>query len=138
MRYVVPAGRLLYTLIFLMSFSGHFTQRTIGYAASQGVPFAGFLVPASGVILFLGAVSILLGYYAKVGAWLIVLFLVPVTLTMHNFWAVADPAAAGIQRIMFMKNLSMLGAALMLTYFGAGPLSLDARSKAGTEPNSSA
>jgi putative oxidoreductase len=28
---------------------------------------------------------------------------------------------------MFMKNLSMLGAAILIAYFGAGPLSLDSR-----------
>jgi putative oxidoreductase len=46
---------------------------------------------------------------------------------MHAFWAVPDPIMAGIQQAMFMKNLSMLGGALLLTYFGAGPISLDAR-----------
>lgn len=136
MRYIVLAGRVLYTLIFLMSFYKHFTKQTIDYAASQGVPFAEFLVPASGAILVLGALSILIGYQARIGAWLIVLFLVPVTLTMHNFWAVADPAAAAIQRTMFLKNVSMLGAALMLTHLGAGPLSLDARAKGESESRS--
>jgi len=29
--------------------------------------------------------------------------------------------------IMFMKNISMLGGALLISQFGAGPLSLDAR-----------
>jgi putative oxidoreductase len=81
----------------------------------------------SGVIAVFGGVSILLGYYARVGAWLLVVFLVPVTLMMHNFWAVADPILKQSVEIMFMKNLSMLGAALMIAYFGSGPLSLDAR-----------
>jgi putative oxidoreductase len=67
-----------------------------------------------------------LGYRARLGAWLIVLFLVPVTLAMHNFWAVKDPMMAQMQMIMFMKNVSMLGGALLITQFGAGPLSLDA------------
>jgi putative oxidoreductase len=56
-----------------------------------------------------------------------VLFLVPVTLMMHRFWATTDPMMASIQQVMFMKNLSMLGGALLLTHFGAGPLSFDAR-----------
>jgi putative oxidoreductase len=66
-----------------------------------------------------------LGYHAKTGAWLLVLFLVPVTLAMHNFWDVPDPAAAQIQQIMFTKNLALLGCALFIAYFGSGPLSLD-------------
>jgi putative oxidoreductase len=68
-----------------------------------------------------------IGYRARMGAWLIVLFLVPVTLTMHAFWAVHDPQMAQLQQAMFMKNLSMLGGALLVAYFGAGPLSIDAR-----------
>ncbi len=125
MKYLVLLGRLFYSAIFLMAAPGHFSQKTIEYAAGHGVPLASIAVPASGVIAFLGALSILTGYKARIGAWLIVLFLVPVTLTMHNFWAVADPAAAGVQQIMFMKNLSMLGAAMLIAYFGSGPLSMD-------------
>jgi putative oxidoreductase len=34
-----------------------------------------------------------------------------------------------MQQIMFMKNLSMLGAALLITHFGSGPCSLDERAK---------
>jgi putative oxidoreductase len=46
---------------------------------------------------------------------------------MHNFWAVKDPMAQGIQMAMFLKNISMLGAALFFTQVGTGPLSLDSR-----------
>ena len=55
------------------------------------------------------------------------LFLVLVTPMMHKFWGVADPNMAQVQMIMFLKNVSMLGGALLITQFGAGPLSLDAR-----------
>ena len=84
-------------------------------------------VPAAGVISFLGAASILVGYRARLGAWLIVAFLAPVTVMMHNFWAITDPAQAMIQEVNFLKNTSMLGAALLIAYFGPGPFSLDAR-----------
>jgi putative oxidoreductase len=88
---------------------------------------ASLLVPFSGVLAFAGGLSILLGYRAKLGAWLIALFLVPVTLMMHNFWAVHDPMMAQIHMAMFMKNVSMLGGALLISQFGAGSFSLDAR-----------
>ena len=127
MRYLVLIGRVLYSGIFLMTILGHFSQGYIGYAAQQGVPAAGLLVPLSGIIAIAGGLSIALGYKAKIGAWLIVIFLVPVTFAMHNFWAVTDPTMRGIQLGMFMKNVSMLGAALLIAYFGSGPLSLDAR-----------
>ena len=124
---VVVLGRLLFALIFLMAGANHFNKQTIGYAASQGVPLAAIAVPLSGVLAIAGGLSILLGYRAKLGAWLIVLFLVPVSLMMHKFWTVTDPMMAQIQMILFMKNISMLGGALLISHFGAGPLSLDAR-----------
>jgi putative oxidoreductase len=125
-RAVVVLGRLLFALIFLMAGANHFNKQTIGYAASQGVPLASIAVPLAGVLAIAGGLSILLGYRAKLGAWLIVLFLVPVTFMMHKFWTVQDPIMAQIQMIMFMKNISMLGGALLISQFGAGPFSLDA------------
>ncbi len=124
---VVPLGRVLFATIFLTAGLGHFSAGTIAYAASQGLPAAGILVPLSGVIALIGGLSVVLGYRVRVGAWLLVLFLVPVTLKMHAFWAVQDPTMAQMQQVMFMKNVSMLGAALLLARAGAGPFSLDAR-----------
>ncbi len=125
MKYLVLPGRILYTAIFLMSAPNHFTQKTIDYAAAQGVPLASVAVPFSGVLALLGGLSILLGYRARFGALLLVLFLVPVTVMMHRFWGIADPLAATMQQANFMKNISMLGAALLVAHFGSGPLSLD-------------
>jgi putative oxidoreductase len=122
-------GRFLFALIFLMSAPMHFSGQIIAYAASQGVPLASIVVPLSGVIALAGGLSILLGYRARIGAWLIALFLAAVTPMMHNFWAVADPMMHQMQFIMFMKNLSMLGGALFMSQTGAGPWSLDARGK---------
>lgn len=124
---VVVWGRFLFALIFLMAGANHFNKQTIGYAASHGVPLAAIAVPLSGVLAIAGGLSILLGYRAKLGAWLIVLFLVPVSLMMHKFWTVTDPMMAQIQMILFMKNVSMLGGAVLISHFGAGPFSLDAR-----------
>src|ERR1700731_911724 len=124
---VLVLGRFFFALIFLMAGANHFSKQAIGYAASQGVPLAAIAVPLSGVVAIGGGLSILLGYRAKLGAWLIVLFLVPVSLMMHKFWTVTDPMMAQIQMILFMKNVAMLGAALLITQFGAGPFSLDAR-----------
>jgi putative oxidoreductase len=122
-------GRFFFVLIFLMSGPRHFMSQTIGYAASQGVPLASIAVPLSGIVALAGGLSILLGYRARIGAWLIVLFLAAVTPMMHKFWGVTDPMMYQMQFVMFMKNLSMLGAALLITQIGSGPWSLDARGK---------
>jgi len=123
---VVLLGRLLFVLIFLMSGPNHFSKQTIVFAASQGVPFASFAVPLSGVLALAGGLSVLLGFRAKIGASLIALFLIPVTLMMHKFWTVHDAMMAQMQMVMFMKNIAILGGALMISQLGAGPMSLDA------------
>jgi putative oxidoreductase len=84
-------------------------------------------VPLSGLLALAGGLSILLGYRARAGAWLIILFLAPVTMMMHNFWSVADPMMRQMQMANFMKNLALAGGALLIAYFGAGPMSLDVR-----------
>jgi putative oxidoreductase len=48
---------------------------------------------------------------------------------MHQFWVVSDPMMYQVQFAMFMKNVSMLGGALLISQFGSGPWSLDARRK---------
>lgn len=126
MKIIILLGRLLFSYIFISSGIHHFSADTIAYAAGQGVPYAQYAVPLSGVLALLGGLSILLGFQAKVGAWLIVLFLVPVTLMMHDFWTITDPMQRQMQMINFNKNLALLGGALYIAYFGAGAWSIDA------------
>lgn len=99
----------------------------IDYAASMGAPMPDVLVPLAGILSLLGGLSILLGFKARIGAWLLVIFLLPTAFVMHKYWEATDPFTAMMQHYCFWKNLSMLGASLMITYFGSGPLSLDQR-----------
>jgi putative oxidoreductase len=124
MKFLVLIGRVFYSAIFIGSGIKHFSSEAIQYAQGYQVPFAEYLVPFSGLLAVLGGISILLGYKARLGAWMIVIFLIPVTLMMHNFWDVQEPGQRLLQQAMFMKNLSMLGAAFLITYWGAGPCSL--------------
>ena len=127
--FLAPMGRALFSSIFIISGLRHFSSTTIGYAASQGLPLASLLVPLAGLIAIAGGLSILLGFHARIGAWLLVLFLVPVTFTMHQFWNVTDPAMKAIEQANFAKNLALLGGAFLIAFFGAGTISLDDRRK---------
>lgn len=124
-RYLMPLGRVLFSAIFLIAAPAHFRADTIAYAASQGVPLASVTVPLSGVLALFGGLSVALGYKAQWGAWLLVAFLVPVTFMMHRFWGLTDPAAAMLQRAMFLKNVALLGTALLIAAVGSGPMSLE-------------
>ena len=124
MKYVLLLGRILFSSVFIIKSFDHFTAKSIAHATSKGVPMASFLCPLAGLIILLGGLSILLGYKARIGAWLLVIFLVPTTFMMHQFWGAGTGYVAMLESYCFLKNLSLIGAALMIAYFGSGPLSL--------------
>lgn len=126
-RILVPVGRLLFALIFILSAPHLLSGAPIVMAQHHGVPLPSLAVPVAGLVALFGGVSVALGYHGRIGALLLVLFLVPVTLYMHAFWAEPAGAAAQAAQFEFMKNLGLLGAALCLTYFGSGPISFDER-----------
>ena len=127
MRYFYLVGRILFSLIFITAAPRHFTHEGVQHAADLGVPLASLLVPLSGVMALAGGLSVAAGYKAKCGAWLLVGFLVPVTFMMHGYWRLHDPAMIHVQQAMFAKNLSILGAAILIGQFGAGEISIDQR-----------
>jgi len=126
-RMAVVAGRVLFSLIFIVSGFGHFSSQTVAYASQMGLGGASFFVPLSGLLIIAGGLSVAFGYYARWGAAAIIVFLIPTTFIMHRFWGIDDPLMAMNQQSHFMKNLTMIGGALLITYFGAGPVSLDSR-----------
>ena len=60
---------------------------------------------------------------ARWAAAVLFVWMIPVTLLYHNFWA-AEPAQLFNQTNHFMKNLAIMGALLHLAGMGPGPLSL--------------
>lgn len=120
-------GRSILALIFLTSGLGKIGsfQATAGYMVSKGVPLADIALVLTIIIEVGGAAMIILGFKARIGAAALFLWMIPVNIMMHNFWSVPE-AAKQIQMIMFMKNLSMMGAMLLIMAFGSGPKSLKA------------
>ena len=100
-------------------------RRRRAVRGSRHVPAPRAAVLGSGVLLLLGGASILLGVWPKWGILFVVLFLVPVTFMMHNYWKDADPQIRMMNQIQFHKNLALVGAALiMLLISEPWPLSL--------------
>jgi uncharacterized membrane protein YphA (DoxX/SURF4 family) len=115
MEIVFLLGRIILGVYYLFNASNHFMRLEMmsGYAASKGVPAPKLLVAGSGVLLLVGGLSILTGFQPTIGVLALVLFLVPVTFKMHDFWAEKDPMAKMTQMVNFTKNMALLGAALM-------------------------
>ena len=92
--------------------------------ALRGLFAIPFLLYIAAFMELIGALSLILGYKTKWGAGLLIIFLIPVTLLMHNFWA-APEEAFKLEMIHFMSNLSILGGLLYVVAAGPGKLSLD-------------
>lgn len=118
------AGRILFTLIFVVSgLTGHIfnMKGSVAYAEMKGAPAPKVLVPVTGVMIAVGGAMVLLGWHRFIGAGLLVIFLVPVSYYMHAFWKVSDPMMMANERAHFMKNMSMLGAALVIAFYAGDP-----------------
>ena len=116
MQYLFLLGRILFGGFFLVNAYRHLTMVSgmAPYAASKGVPSPRLAIVGSGVLLLLGGLSVLLGVRPDWGVLFIALFLIPVSFTMHNYWADGDPGMRQNNQINFHKNLALLGGALML------------------------
>ena len=119
-------GRALFALTFIVTgwqkitdFSG-----TVGFLASAGLPFPSLLTAASIVLEFGGGLAILLGWKTRWAALGLVVFVLVVTPIFHAFWS-APPAQAMMQQVYFLKNVAILGGAVLLLAFGPGRYSID-------------
>lgn len=126
MEVALLAGRIVFGLMFLVWGINHFLKLNAmaGYAQSGGVPAPKLSVALTGIMLVVGSLSILFGFYAWIGAIILIVFLVPTTFVMHKFWGIKDQMTATMQMTMFMKNTALIGALLLVLYFGSGPYSI--------------
>ena len=124
---VAVTGRVFLSAIFLLSAVGNKIpnfQGTTQFMASAGVPAPELMLVGAIAFLVIGSLSLILGFYARIGAALLAIFLALAAYYFHNFWDLQGHAAME-QQIHFMKNLSMFGAMLFIIAVGSGPWSLD-------------
>lgn len=121
------AARAMFASVFLIGGYTHFarSEQMIEYTLANGVSGAELLVPLTGLMLLAGGLSVLLGYYARLGAALLAMFLIPTAVLMHRFWGLENPGLEAAQFAHFMKNMALAGAALLMIQTGSGPGSLD-------------
>ena len=132
-------GRLMISIIFLLSALGNKIPNFSSVAdvmASKGmpqdeilgIPAHKYLLCGAIVFLILGGLSVAAGLKARLGACMLLLFLVGATYYFHDFWnAEADRQPSEI--IQFLKNLALSGTMLFIIANGAGPGSFDHRKK---------
>lgn len=107
-------SRVLFGGYFIYNAYNHLIKGShmVGYAASKKVPMPKIAIFVSGLLLLAGGLGILIGFYVPIAVACLVLFLIPVTFMMHNFWSETDPMTKMTQQVMFGKNIALIGGAL--------------------------
>lgn len=117
-------GRLLLAATFLITPYGvvksadrvagspAFTKSAALSGLSVGVRV--LMIRSVSVAAMAGAVMIGVGLWPDLGALLLVVFLVPVTVVMHRFWEEEEWLPRKQRRDAFLSNMSMAGGALIL------------------------
>ena len=122
-HYLPLIARILLSVIFLRSgFSKIFNfAATQEFMASKDIPLTGLMLVATIIVLLLGGFFVLLGYQARLGAWLLIGFLIPATLIFHTDFPAEESA--------FLKNIGLIGGLLMVTAFGPGEIAIESAKK---------
>lgn len=122
-------ARSMLGLIFLLSAVGNKIPNFAGIVENMqtaGVPAPQLMLVGAIAFLIVGSLSVILGFWARIGAALLMVFLALATYYFHAFWKY-EGQEQQMQMIHFMKNLSMAGAMLFIIANGSGPFSLDRR-----------
>ncbi|MEQ1745670.1 MAG: DoxX family protein [Saprospiraceae bacterium] len=76
------------------------------------------------LFLFMGGTMVLLGYRSSLGAIMLLMYWIPVTFIIHDFWTYANDVELRIHKILFMKDMAIIGGLLMLLGKGSGRYSV--------------
>jgi putative oxidoreductase len=122
------AGRILISVMFLIS--GFFKvggyAQIVGYATALHLPMPGVAIAAAAAVELGCGLAVLAGFKTRFAAWLLFLYLIPVTYFFHNFWAVQGQEQQ-VQMINLLKNVTIMGGLLVLSVNGAGAYSVDGK-----------
>ncbi|MFC3960199.1 DoxX family protein [Halovivax cerinus] len=111
----VRLGRLLYgSVLGVMAVNGlQNADAQAEYAEAKGVPAPWFATVYAHLLLLAGAVGITLWRWPRAAASTVALFFVGVTPVIHDFWSIDDAEQAQQEQLAFLKNVGLLGAALV-------------------------
>lgn len=124
-------GRFCISVIFILAGIGKFLDYdgTAAYMASKGMTMIPFFLLAAATVELIGGLSVLLGWKARWGATILLLFLIPTTVIFHDFWHLANPVERQLMMILFLKNLAIFGGLLYVICCGPGSWAVDRCSK---------
>ena len=118
-NFLILIGRILMGGLFLWAGFAKVIRwsGSVQYMRSKNLPSS--LLPAAIALQVLGGLSVLLGFEARIGCILLIVFVIPSAIKMHDFWNLQDPERT-LEKTMFMKDVAVLGGLLVLLATGAG------------------
>ncbi|NGX63338.1 MAG: hypothetical protein KR126chlam6_00746 [Candidatus Anoxychlamydiales bacterium] len=139
-RFIALIGRLLLSSVFILSavnkiFDWQKTetglinllcdwQAYVNFFPAMSKMFASLIswVPEILIVItileVIASLLIFFGIKEKFGAFLLIIFFIPATFLLHPFWFLTG-VKKSFETIMFMKNLALLGALLLLMVMGS-------------------
>ncbi len=127
-------GRIMLCAVFFASVLGYTAPDVHGLAelvAAKGIVGPTLAFFGGVVLVVVGSLSVIVGYRARIGASLLLVFLLATTYYFHGFnlWTVLSAQVRHEQVFYLVSNLSMMGAVLFIIANGPGQMSLDAKGR---------
>jgi uncharacterized membrane protein YphA (DoxX/SURF4 family) len=79
------------------------------------------MVLASGFVIVVASLMVLLGWHRFIGAGLLFLFLLATSFLLHPFWKEEYPQVRIVEMSQFFKDMALAGAALLVAYYAGEP-----------------
>lgn len=120
-------GRIFLATIFLFEAfdSIRYFKETKDAMTAHAVTWnQNFLLYCAIFLMVVGGLMVLTGYRSTLGAILLLMYWVPVTFIVHDFWNLTKEEGLREQSILFMKNIAIIGGLLMLAGKGSGRYSI--------------
>jgi putative oxidoreductase len=125
---IILIARILLMILFVLSGWAKLTgfDGTVGYMTSLGAPAPMLAAAIAGIMEFVVAILLILGFYTRPLAFLFALFVLGTALLGHPFWNMVDPERSA-NMTQFLKNMAIMGGLLLLAVSGPGRFSVDGR-----------
>jgi putative oxidoreductase len=127
-EYISPlVGRMVLAWFFVteaLNYAAHW-DATIQLMALKHMPVPPLLLLLALIAMFLGSAALVLGFHARHGAMVLFAFTIATSVAVHNFWQIANPVERAADYEVFVRNMAIAGALLILVGVGPGPVAID-------------
>jgi putative oxidoreductase len=94
---------------------------------ARHVPLPPLVLMVVLMLIFLGVLSLLLGYQARHGAVMLFGLTIAAAVVMHDYWHLADPVLRQVEFEIFARDVAICGGLLLIVGMGPGPFSIDGK-----------